>query len=152
MDMRTILLGLAVLALTTAADAATPPAKASFEIRLIVECKPGDATLALIGSNEELCLAKDKVLDGSDIIRVDRYPTVPKAVIEITQAAADHLFEVTSTGDGEQRLGFVFNGKLIFAPYVGSPIKIKQLPLTLKNDPDDIDALVAAFPGDMAAK
>jgi hypothetical protein len=149
--MRAILLGLTALALTTTADAATPP-KASFEVRLIVACKPGDAALALVGSQEELCLAKDKVIDAADVVKVERYPTVPKAVVEISQAAADRLFEVTSTGDGEQRLGFVFNGKLIFAPYVGSPIKIKQLPLTLKDDPDDVDALVAAFPGDIAAK
>lgn len=147
--MRAILLGLAALALTTTAEAATPP---SFEVRLIVACKPGEAALALVGSQEELCLAKDKVIDGADVVKVQRYPTLPKAVVEISQAAADRLFEVTSTGDGDQRLGFVFNGKLIFAPYVGSPIKLKELPLTLKNDPDDIDALVAAFPGDMAAK
>jgi hypothetical protein len=149
--MRAILLGLAALALTTTAEAATPP-QASFEVHLIAACKPGEAALALVGSQEELCLAKDKVIDGTDVVKVERYPTLPKAVIEISQAAADRLFEVTSTGDGEQRLGFVFNGKLIFAPYVGSPIKLKELPLTLKNDPDDIDALVAAFPGDMAAK
>lgn len=146
--MRAILLGLAALVLATTAEAAT----ASFEVRLITACKPGEAALALVGSQEELCLAKDKVIDSADVVKVERYPTLPKAVIEISQAAADRLFEVTSAGDSEQRLGFVFNGKLIFAPYVGSPIKLKQLPLTLKNDPDDIDALVAAFPGDMAAK
>jgi hypothetical protein len=151
--MRAILPGLLALVLMTAADAATPPAaKASFEIRLIVDCKPGEAALVLIGSQEELCLAKDKVLDAADVVKVERYPTLPKAVIEISEAAAGRLFEVTSTGDGEQRLGFVFNGKLIFAPYVGSPIKLKELPLTLKNDPDAIDALVAAFPGEIAAK
>lgn len=146
--MRAMLLGLTALALVTAAGAATPPAtKASFEVRLIVDCKPGDSALGLIGSNEELCLAKDKVLDAADVVKAERYPTMPKAVIEISQAAADRLYDVTSTGDSEQRLGFVFNGKLIFAPFVGAPIKLKQLPVTLKNDPDDIDALVAAFPG-----
>jgi hypothetical protein len=143
--MRAFLLGLAALALTSASDAATP--QASFEVRLIVDCKPGDAALALIGSREELCLAKDKVIDAPDVIKAQRYPSLPKAVIEISQAAADRLYEVTSIGDSDQRLGFVFNGKLIFAPYVGSPIKLKELPLTLKDDPDDVDALVAAFPG-----
>ena len=73
-------------------------------------------------------------------------------MVEITPAAADRLQAATSTGGDDQRLGFVFNGKLIFAPYVGGPLKLKQLPVSLKNDPDDVDALVAAFPGAVAAQ
>jgi hypothetical protein len=139
----------AALIVTAAAHAATPP---SLELRRVVACGTGDHALTLVGSDEQLCLGKDKLLDGADVVKVERYPGLPKAVIEITDAAADRLHEATSIGSDDERLGFVFNGKLIFAPYVGGPLKLKQLPLSLKNDPDDVDALVAAFPGAVAAR
>ena len=154
--MRKMLLGLTAMVLLTAAQATTPPnlpqAAASLDVRLVVPCQPGDQTYTLVGSNEELCLAKDKVFDGAAVVKVERYPTLPKVVMEISPTAADRLFDATSSGTSEQRLGFVFNGRLIFAPFVGSPLKLKELPLTLKNDPDDIDALVAAFPANVAEK
>ena len=151
-----MLLGVAAVVGLTAAGAATPPglppAAASLEVRLIEPCQPGQQTYTLIGSAEELCLAKDKVFDGAAVVKIARYPTLPKVVMEISQAAADRLFDVTSSATSELRLGFVFNGRLIFAPFVGAALKLTELPITLKNDPDDIDALVAAFPGPVAAK
>ena len=135
-------------------QAATPPNPATaqvLDVRLIVPCQPGDPVLVLVGANEEFCLAKEKVFDGSGVVKVQRYPTLPKAIMEISAAAADRLYDATLDKAGE-RLGFVFNGRLIFAPTIYDPVKTKELQITLKNDPDDIDALVAAFPGTLAAQ
>lgn len=141
--MRVLLLGLAALGLASVAEAATPP---DFQLRFTAECQPNDKPYVLIGANEEYCLDKTVVLDHTAVVKVQRYPVVPKAVIEISKDASEHLYTAMEGKDG-QRLGFVFNGRLIYAPLIGDPVKITELVVTLKNDPDDIDALVAAFPG-----
>jgi hypothetical protein len=147
-DMRWYLPGLAALALLGSATAAVP---ANFEVRFVVPCQPGDQTFVPVGGAEELCLGKDKVFDGSAVVKVERYPTVAKAVMVITEAASDHLYDLTYGKEGE-RLGFLFNGRLIFVPLIYAPVKTKDLQISLKNDPDDVDALVAAFPGAVAAQ
>lgn len=129
------------VSLACAAEAAP-----SLELRRVVPCQPGDKTYVLAGSSEELCLSPDKIFDGSGIVRIDRYPTVAIAVMEISQAASDRLFEVSSN-EATDRVGVVFNDRLIYAPLVGQPVKTTTLQLRLKNDPEDVDALVAAFPG-----
>jgi hypothetical protein len=131
----------AILAMTAPASAAV-----NFEVRFVVPCQPGDQTYTLVGGYEELCLGRETVLDGTGVVRVQRYPSIAKAVMEISQAAADRLYEATYT-HVNQRLGFVFNGRLIFTPVIIEPVNIKELQLSLRNDPDDVDALVAAFPG-----
>lgn len=141
--MRALLLGLAAFGLMSAAEAATPP---DFQLRFTAECQANDKPYVLIGANEEYCLDKVAVLDSAAVVKVERYPVVPKAVMEITKDASEQLYTAMEGKDG-QRLGFVFNGRLIYAPLVGDPVKITELVITLKNDPDDIDALVAAFPG-----
>ena len=146
--MRWYLPGLAALTFMAAAPAATPP---NLDVRFVVPCQPGDPTFVPVGGGEELCLGKDKVLDASGVIKVQRYPVLPKAVMEITDAASDRLYDLTYDKVGE-RLGFVFNGRLIFVPLIYEPVKTKDLQISLKNDPDDIDALVAAFPGVVAAQ
>lgn len=137
----------AALAVMASAGAATP----KFEVRLVVPCQPGEAAMVLVGSNEEFCLAKDKVFDAGAVVKVQRYPVLPKAVIHISEDATSRLNDLASEKEGE-RVGFVFNDRLIFAPFLYGPVKTKELQITLKNDPDDIDALVAAFPGDIAAQ
>lgn len=146
--MRAMLLGMAV-AFAGAAMAATPPAK--LEVRLVVPCQPGDPTFALVGGNEEVCLGKDTLLDASGVVKVQRYPVLPKAVMEISDAASQRLYDLSADKEGE-RVAFLFNGRLIFLPVIYAPVKTKELQITLKNDPDDIDALVAAFPGGVAAQ
>ena len=145
--MRAMLLGLAAVAMVSGAAAAVP---ASLEVHFVVPCQPGDKTFVPVGGAEELCLSKDMLLDGSAVVKVERYPTVPKAVMQITEAASERLYDQTYGKEGE-RLGFVFNGRLIFVPLIYAPVKTKDLQISLKNDPDDVDALVAAFPGAVAA-
>lgn len=141
--MRTMLLAMAALIGMAAAEAATPP---QLEVRLVVPCQPGDQTFAVVGGAEELCLDKAAMLDASGVVKVERYPVLPKAVMEISEAASARLYEMTYGKAGE-RVGFVFNGRLIFVPVIYDAVKTKELQISLKNDPDDIDALVAAFPG-----
>jgi len=136
-----MLLGLAAVGLMGAAAA-----PANLEVRFVVPCQTGETALALVGGTEEFCLAKDTVLNASDVVKVERYPVLPKAVMEITEAASTRLYDATFHKEGE-RLGFVFNGRLIFVPVIFGPVKTKDLQISLKEDPDDIDALVAAFPG-----
>ncbi len=149
--MRWYLPALAALTMA-AATAATPPDPApaatpvNLEVRFVVPCQPGDPTFVPVGGGEELCLAQDKVFDGGAVVKVQRYPVLPKAVMVITDAASDRLYDLTYDKAGE-RLGFVFNGRLIFVPLIYAPVKTKELQISLKNDPDDVDALVAAFPG-----
>jgi hypothetical protein len=71
--------------------------------------------------------------------------------MEISDATSDRLYNATLDKAGE-RLGFVFKDRLIFAPVIYDPVKTKELQISLKNDPDDIDALVAAFPGTLGAQ
>jgi hypothetical protein len=146
--MRWYLPGLAALTFMAAAPAATPPniPSVGLEVRFVVPCQPGDPIFVPVGGAEELCLAQDKVFDGSAVVKVQRYPVLPKAVMEITAAASDRLYDMSYGKIGE-RLGFVFNGRLIFVPLIYEPVKTKDLQISLKNDPDDVDALVAAFPG-----
>lgn len=155
--MRWYLPALAALSLMAAAPAATPPnlpstaTPVNLEVRFVVPCQPGDPIFVPVGGAEELCLAPDKVFDSSAVVKVQRYPVLPKAVMVITDAASDRLYDLTYNKTGE-RLGFVFNGRLIFVPLIYAPVKTKELQISLKNDPDDIDALVAAFPGAVAAQ
>ncbi len=121
-------------------------AQQSLEMRRVVPCQPGAKTYSLMGSNEELCLSPDRIFDKTGVVRVDRYPTVAIAVIEISQAAADRLFEVSSE-ESTDRVGVLFNDQLIYAPLVANPVKTKTLQLRLKNNPEVVDALVEAFPG-----
>ncbi len=123
----------------------------SLELRLVVPCHPDDKPYLLAGSSEGLCLAPTPIFDSSGVVRVQRYPTVAVAVMEISQAASDRLFEASSN-EAAERVGVLFNGRLIYAPLIGGqPIKTTTLPLRLKDDPEDVDALVAAFPGAPAA-
>jgi hypothetical protein len=147
--MRAMLLGMAALAFAGVAMAATPPAK--LEVRFVVPCQPGDQTFVMVGGNEEVCLGKETLFDASGVVKVQRYPVLPKAVMEISDAASERLYDLSFNKEGE-RVGFVFNDRLIFVPVIYAPVKTKELQITLKNDPDDIDALVAAFPGVVAAQ
>jgi hypothetical protein len=151
--MRVRIAGVLMLALAGAANAATPPASlpVSLEVRLVVPCQPGDQALAVVGGGEELCLDKTAMLDASGVVKVERYPVLPKAVMQISDAASARFYDLTADKTGE-RVGFVFNGRLIFVPVIYQPVKTKELQISLKNDPDDIDALVAAFPGTAAAQ
>lgn len=119
----------------------------SLELRLVVPCHPDDKPYVLAGSSEGLCLAPTPIFDASGVVRVQRYPTVAVAVMEISKAASERLYEASSN-DAADRVGVLFNGRLIYAPLVGGqPIKTTTLQLRLKNNPEDVDALVAAFPG-----
>lgn len=122
----------------------------SLELRLVVACHPDDKPYILAGSSEGLCLAPTAIFDGSGIVRIQRYPTVAVAVMEISQAASDRLYEASSS-EAAERVGVLFNNRLIYAPLIGGqPIKTTTLQLRLKDSPDDVDALVAAFPGTAA--
>jgi hypothetical protein len=119
------------------------------ELRVVVPCHPGDHAYMLEGTSEGYCLSPQPVFDTSGVVRIQRYPTVPIAVVEISQAASNRLHEV-STDAAAERVGLLFNDRLIYAPMIDAPIKTTTLQLILKNDPEDVDALVAAFPGKSA--
>jgi hypothetical protein len=130
-----------------AAQGASP----SLELRLVVPCHPDDKPYLLAGSTEGLCLAPTPIFDASGVVRVQRYPTVAVAVMEISQAASEKLYEATSD-EAAERVGVLFKGRLIYAPLIGGqPIKTTTLSLRLKDNPEDVDALVEAFPGAAAA-
>lgn len=124
-------------------------ATSSLVLKVVVPCKPGDHAYPLAGTGEQLCLSPTPIFDASGVVRIQRYPMVPIAVMEISDAASEHLYEV-STQKSAERAGLVFDDRLIYAPYLGAPIKTKRLELRLKNTPEDVDALVAAFPGEPA--
>jgi hypothetical protein len=144
--MRGVLAGFVIAAVLASgcAEAAT------LELRLVVSCKPGDHAYQLAGSSEELCLAPTPIFDASGVVSVQRYPVIPRGVMEITQAASDLLYQASTEHTGE-RTGLVFDDRLIYAPYFSVPVQIKTLPLIFKDNPEDLDALVAAFPGKPAA-
>ncbi len=142
--MRGVLTAFAIGAMFALGCAQAAPQK--LELRVVVPCQPGARSYALAGTGEELCLSPQVVFDGSGVVRIQRYPMLPVAVMEISQAASDRLHEV-STDAAAERVGLLFNDRLIYAPLVGTPIKTKTLELRLKNSPEDVDALVAAFHG-----
>jgi hypothetical protein len=133
----------AVLFVLTAGAAQAAPA---LEMRFVVPCKEGDHAYALVGSGEELCLGADRVIANADVERIQRVPTRNIINIDITKAGSDRLWDVTYDKVGE-RMGLVFNDRLIAAPMIGAAVRTRTIELILNNDPDDVEPLVTAFPG-----
>jgi hypothetical protein len=119
---------------------------ASLELRMEGPCGPASPPYALEGTGQEYCFSPDKVIDQSGIVRAQRYPVINIVVLDITPAASAKILEATTTASGKN-MGVLFNGKLIFFAFVGDPLKVEKLQLVLNNAPDEVDALVAAFPG-----
>ncbi|GAA0549104.1 hypothetical protein FHS83_001077 [Rhizomicrobium palustre] len=119
---------------------------ASFELRLDTPCEGASKPYLLQGTSHEHCLAPEKVFDAAGVVRVQRYPVIAKAIVDITPDATEKLLKATTDVDGKG-IGVLFNEKLIFFAPVHDPLKLEKLILTLNNAPDEVDALVAAFPG-----
>lgn len=119
---------------------------AVFELRLVSPCGASDKPYTLEGTTHEICLAPDKVLDQSAIVRAQRYPMINRVIVDITPAASDKLLAVSTANVG-QELAVLFQDKLIFKAPITEPLKLEKFQLSLNNAPDTVDALVAAFPG-----
>jgi hypothetical protein len=129
------------LALTAGASAA-----ASFELHLVKACGPDDKAYVLEGTTHEFCLAPDKVLDESGVVKVERYPVISRVIVALAPVASDKLLAVSSDNIGND-LAVLFNGKLIFKAAIDAPLKLDKIQLSLNNAPEQVDALVDAFPG-----
>lgn len=139
--MKTILTAVVLLVVAAASAEAAP----ALEMRFVVPCKDGAHALALVGSGEELCLGTDKVIANPDVERIQRIPTRNIINIDITKDASDRLWDKTYDKVGE-RMGVVFNDRLIAAPMIGAAVRTRTIELILNNDPDDVEPLVDAFP------
>ncbi|MDE2182401.1 MAG: hypothetical protein KGJ78_05215 [Alphaproteobacteria bacterium] len=132
----------ALFVLAAAAAQAAP----SFTMSFVVPCKDGDKPRTIVGDVENLCLSPDHIIDAADITRVQRVPTVNIVTIEITEAASERLWDASYDKAGE-RVGVLFDERLIAAPAIVAPVHTRTLTLILNNDPADVDALADAFPG-----
>jgi preprotein translocase subunit SecD len=119
---------------------------ASFELHVVVPCGPQDKAYVLEGTSHEFCLAPDKVIDETGIVKAERYPVISRVIVDVTQAASDKLLAVSSQNVGND-LAVLFNGKLIFKATIDAPLKLDKFQLSLNNAPEQVDALVDAFPG-----
>lgn len=119
---------------------------ASFELHFVAPCGPSDKSYVLEGTTHEVCLAPGKVLDESAVVQVQRYPVINKAIVEITPAASETLLAASTANPGKE-LAVLFNGKLIFKAPFDAPLKLEKFQLLLNNAPEQVDALVEAFPG-----
>jgi len=119
---------------------------ASFELHFVVPCGPSDKAYVLQGTTHEVCLSPQKVLDESAVVRVQRYPVINKAIVEITPAASETLLAASSANPGKE-LAVLFKDKLIFKAPFDAPLKLDKFQLLLNNAPEQVDALVEAFPG-----
>ncbi|MDR3528190.1 MAG: hypothetical protein P4L57_13025 [Rhizomicrobium sp.] len=121
-------------------------AASSFELHMIVPCGPQDRTYVLEGTSHEFCLAPDKVIDETGIVKAERYPVISRVIVDVTPAASDKLLAVSTQNVGND-LAVLFNGKLIFKATIDAPLKLDKFQLSLNNAPEQVDALVDAFPG-----
>ena len=121
-------------------------AAASFELHLVKACGPDDKAYRLEGTTHEFCLASDKVFDETGVVKAERYPVISRVIVALAPAATDKLLAVTSDNIGND-LAVLFNGKLIFKATIDAPLKLDKIQLSLNNAPEQVDALVDAFPG-----
>lgn len=119
---------------------------ASFELHLVKACGPDDKAYRLEGTTHEFCLAPDKVIDESGVVKVERYPVISRVIVALAPAASDKLLAVSSDNVGND-LAVLFNGQLIFKAAIDAPLKLDKIQLSLNNAPEQVDALVDAFPG-----
>jgi hypothetical protein len=121
-------------------------AAASLELHMVKDCAPQDKAYVLEGTTRQYCLMPDKVIDESGVVKAERYPVIARVTLDMTAAATDKLFAVSSENVGND-LAVLFNNRLIFKAAIDAPLKLEKLQLSLNNAPDAVDALVAAFPG-----
>ena len=138
--MRRFVISVLSVMLTGAAGAT------SFEMHVVKTCAAGDKAYVLEGTTQEFCIAPDKVIDESGIVKAERYPVIARVIIAMTQAAQDKLLAATTDNVGND-LAVLFNGKMIFKAPIDGPLKLDKIQLSLSNAPDAVDALVDAFPG-----
>ncbi len=119
---------------------------ASFELHMVVPCGPQDKAYVLEGTSLEFCLAPDKVIDETGIVKAERYPVISRVIVDVTPAASEKLLAISSQNVGND-LAVLFNGKMIFKAAIDAPLKLDKFQLSLNNAPEQVDALVDAFPG-----
>jgi hypothetical protein len=119
---------------------------ASFELHVVKACGPDDKAYRLEGTSHEFCLAPDSVIDDAGIVKAERYPVISRVIVNVTPAATAKLLAVSSENVGND-LAVLFKGKLIFKAPIEEPLKLEKFQLSLNNAPEQVDALVDAFPG-----
>ena len=119
---------------------------ASLELHLVSSCGGSDKPYLLVGTTHEVCLAPDVVIDDGGVVKAQRYPVINKVIVEITPAATDKLYAATENNIGKE-LAVLFRGKLIFKAPITDSLKLDKFQLLLNNAPEEVDALVDAFPG-----
>ncbi len=119
---------------------------ATFELHVVVPCGPADKAYVLEGTSLEYCLAPDTVIDETGIVKAERYPVISRVIVDVTPAASEKLLAVSSQNVGND-LAVLFNGKMIFKAAIDAPLKLDKFQLSLNNAPEQVDALVDAFPG-----
>lgn len=139
--MMRVIVGLLALGAMVSGAGAT-----SFEMHVVKTCAAGDKAYVLEGTTREFCLAPDTVVDASGIVKAERYPVIARVILAMTQAAQDKLLAVSSENVGND-MAVLFNGKLIFKAAIDGPLKLEKIQLSLSDAPDEVDAIVEAFPG-----
>ena len=143
-----------VLVLGASHAAAAEDAPATLEMRLVVECAPGAVPLPFDhqGLREKLCLAKELILDRSDIVDAQEIQSAygeDVVRISINAKAVSRLTDATTTHVGE-RFAFVFDGKVVFAPVVREPITGNELEISMGLGFSDLAAVVQALRNDVS--
>jgi len=142
--MRGLVVGTALLCGTTLSFGLAEAA--SFELHVVVPCGPQDKTYILEGTSHEFCLAPDKVIDETGVVKAERYPVISRVIVDVTPAASEKLLAVSTQNVGND-LAVLFNGRMIFKAAIDAPLKLDKFQLSLNNAPEQVDALVDAFPG-----
>ncbi|HUO99873.1 MAG TPA: hypothetical protein VMU01_14460 [Rhizomicrobium sp.] len=146
--MRTIAAAIGLAAVAAASSAAGPR---TFEMRFVAACTPQTQVYALVGTGEQLCFSDEHILSAASVLRARRGAASGIVDLDITPTASETLHDA-AIDDPERRIGILFGDRLIYAAEIAAPLRAGFLELDLGNDPDDIDALVSAFPGKEAAE
>jgi preprotein translocase subunit SecD len=137
----------AVCALLGGCQTPPPPATATLEFRLIVDCTPLSQPYALQGSEKKLCLSPDVVVSAADVdksitVSIDRDSMVGIR-LALGSAGAARMAAATAAHIGE-RMGVVLNGTLILAPIIREKMSDAVEIAPVQND-DDLKAILAAI-------
>jgi len=123
-----------------------PPAAATLELRLIVDCTPASEPYVLRDSQEHLCLSPDIVANAADvgdpiIVSVNR-DSMTSIRLSLGADGAARMREATTAHIGE-RMGVVLNGKLILAPVIREKMS-DAVEIAPVQNVDDVKVILTA--------
>jgi SecD/SecF fusion protein len=123
-------------------------AGASFEMRVVIPCAPGD-TPHPAPNGEAFCLSPDVIVDRSNVVDAQKADGRPGPVLRfLLDPAGRKRFEdaTTALSAARGRLAILYDGKIVSAPIVLDPISGGQGeiagfdPAALEAAADDLKA------------